>query len=53
MTIQQLQRAVARATGEDRAVIAARGFSLVIDETPSEDDVPGRIVDWDDLREDH
>ncbi len=47
MTTQQLQRAVARATGEDLAVIAARGFSLVLDETPSEDDIPGQVIDWD------
>ena len=46
MTPAQLQRAVARATGEDLAVIAALGFSLVIDETPSEDDIPGQFVDW-------
>ena len=46
MTPAQLQRAVARATGEDLAVITARGFSLVTDETPSEDDIPGQFVDW-------
>ncbi len=46
MTPAQLQRAVARATGEDLAVIATRGFSLVTDETPSEDDIPGQVVDW-------
>lgn len=47
----ELHRAVARATGEDVSVIAALGFNLVDEEPPSESDVPGQIVDWDDLPE--
>ncbi len=47
MTLSQLHRAVARATGDDLATIAALGFSLVTDDTPSEDDLPGQTIDWD------
>lgn len=51
MTEGELHRAVAAATGEDLSVIAARGFQLVDDEPPSEADLPGQTVDWDDLLE--
>ncbi len=48
MTQSQLHRAVARATGDDLATIAQYGFSLVTDDVPTEDDVLGQTVDWDD-----
>lgn len=47
MTDRQLHRAIAQATGDDLATIAAHGFQLVSDEVPSEDDLPGQTVDWD------
>ncbi len=50
MTQAQLHRAVARATGDDLATIAQLGFHVVTDDAPSEDDVPGQIVDWDDYQ---
>jgi hypothetical protein len=45
MTEYQLQRAIARRTGEDRETIAARGFHLVDDELSDEDLAP--YLDWD------
>jgi len=48
MTQSQLNRAVSRATGEDCDLIDRRGFSLVDDESPvQEDDMQALIVDWD------
>jgi hypothetical protein len=44
MTQQQLERKVARATGETLSTIRRRGFSLV---EPSE--AEPRMVDWDQL----
>ena len=50
MTTQQLQAAVARATGEDEAFIAQRGFSLVDENIPLEDDDWEFLaIDWDEL----
>lgn len=50
MTTRQLQAAVARATGEDGALIAQRGFSLVDEEIPlSDDDWELFALDWDEL----
>ena len=50
MTTRQLQAAVARATGEDEALIAQRGFSLVEEREPvSEDDWELFALDWDEL----
>ena len=50
MTQSQLERAVARATGERRSTIRAMGFSLY-DPTASLDDLDERptplTVDWD------
>ncbi len=43
-----LHRAIARATGEDLTTIVAYGFHLVVEDDPSEDDLPGQVVDWDD-----
>lgn len=48
MTSAQLHRAIARATGEDLTTIAAYGFHLLVEDDPSEDDLPGQVVDWDD-----
>jgi len=48
MTDAQLNRAIARTTGEDLSTIAGLGFQLATDEAPSEDDVGGRMIDWDD-----
>lgn len=48
MTQSQLNQAVSRATGDDFDVIDRRGFSLVDDECPvQEDDMLALIVDWD------
>jgi hypothetical protein len=49
MTPHQVHRAVARATGEDLAIIETFGFSLVDDDPPSEADVPGQVLEWDAL----
>jgi hypothetical protein len=51
MTSAELHRAVARATGEEITTIEAMGFSLMDDEPPSENDVPGQMVDWETLSE--
>jgi hypothetical protein len=53
MTRSQLNRAVARATGDERDIISSRGFSLV-DETPAidENDLDEVIADWDRIRAD-
>lgn len=51
MTASELNRAVAEVTGEDVRLIEKMGFSLVDDEPPSENDVSGQIIDWDDLPE--
>ncbi|WP_010583152.1 hypothetical protein [Schlesneria paludicola] len=50
MTVEQLNAAVARATGEDIDLIAGRGFSL-IDECPSTSDEEWEALalDWDRL----
>ena len=48
MTQSQLNRAVSRATGEDCDLIEHRGFSIVDDEMPlQDDDMEALIVDWD------
>ena len=52
MTQHQLNRAVSAATGEDFDVIASRGFSLVEEETPDEDDDLRQYIDWDQRDED-
>jgi hypothetical protein len=49
MTTTQLHRAIARATGEDVDLIAARGFSLVGDDPLELDDLPAGPIDWDEL----
>jgi hypothetical protein len=49
MTTAELHLAVARATGEDISTIEAMGFSVMDDAPPSENDVPGQMVDWDEL----
>lgn len=48
MTVEQVNAAVARATGEDIDLIAGRGFSL-IDEQPSTSDEEWEALalDWD------
>ena len=51
MTQSQLNRAVSRATGEDCDLIDRRGFSIVDDEMPlQEDDLEALIVDWDQIQ---
>jgi len=51
MTQSQLNRAVSRATGEDCDLIDRRGFSLVDDESPvQEDDLEALIIDWDQIQ---
>jgi hypothetical protein len=52
MTRSQLNRAVARATGDGREIISSRGFSLV-DETAAIDDqdLDQIIADWDRIRD--
>ena len=52
MTQTQLNRAVSAATGEDRDVIARRGFSLLDEELPEEDDDLRQFIDWDQLEAD-
>lgn len=49
MTARDLQRAVARATGEDIDTIASLGFSLLEEDGPDEDDLVERFLDWDDV----
>jgi hypothetical protein len=51
MTQSELNRAVARMTGEDQETIACRGFSLVDADAPLvEDDLELLIVDGDQLQ---
>ncbi len=51
MTQSQLNRAVSRATGEDFDLIDHRGFSLVDDQSPlQDDDLEALIVDWDQIQ---
>lgn len=51
MTQNQLNRAVSRATGEDFELIDARGFSLVDDELPlQDDDLEALMIDWDQMQ---
>jgi hypothetical protein len=47
MTSRELNRAVARSTGEEIALIAARGFHLL--EEPDVEDGPLPMLDWDDV----
>lgn len=53
MTQQQLERLVARATGEDLRSIRQRGFSLAnpieVNFDPEPDQRPPQWVDWDQL----
>lgn len=55
MTPRQLERAVARATGEPATVIRRRGFSLVesfnSDFDFTTDECRPQVVDWDELAE--
>lgn len=52
MTRYELNRAVARATGDRRDIIASRGFSLVNDTAAIDDlDLEAVIADWDRIRE--
>ena len=47
MTQAQLNRAVSKSTGDDFDVIDRRGFSLVDDEPPlQEDDLLALVTDW-------
>ena len=47
MTQAQLNRAVSKATGDDCDVIDRRGFTLVDDEQPlQEDDLLALVTDW-------
>lgn len=51
MTLQQLDRMVAQATGEEVGEIRHRGFSIADPSCPLYDpepfDLPPQIVDWD------
>ena len=52
MTPQELNRAVAKATGESVAEIRRRGFGIadpIEANFDPEPDFPGRTIDWDDL----
>lgn len=50
MTHSQLNHAVSRATGETYDLIDHRGFSLVDDEMPlQEDDLEALMIDWDQI----
>lgn len=53
MSPKNLERAVARATGESRREVRRRGFGLAdlfdVDFDPEPDDLPPQIVDWDAL----
>lgn len=54
MTQSQLNCAVSHATGEDCDVIAGRGFSLVEDECPvQEEDLLALVTDWQQLEAEH
>ena len=47
MTQAQLNRAVSQATGDDCDVIERRGFSLIDDEPPlQDDDLLALVTDW-------
>jgi len=47
MTQAQLNRAVSKATGDDCDIIDRRGFTLVDDEQPlQEDDLLALVTDW-------
>lgn len=51
MIQSQLNRAVARATGDDCGVISRRGFSLVEVEAPlTDEDLDALILDWDNVQ---
>jgi hypothetical protein len=51
MNQTQLNRAVARATGEDVEVIASRGFDVVeVEANGFDDDWDALIVDWEQLQ---
>lgn len=51
MTQTQINRAVSRATGEDFDLIDSRGFSLVDDELPLQnDDLEALMIDWDQIQ---
>ena len=53
MTQTQLNRAVSRATGEDYDLIDDRGFSLLDDELPLQnDDLEAQMIDWDQIQAD-
>jgi hypothetical protein len=53
MTQSQLNRAVSRATGEDYDLIDHRGFSLLDDELPLQnDDLEAQMIDWDQIQAD-
>ena len=53
MTQSQLNRAVSRATGEDYELIDHRGFSLLDDEMPLQnDDLEAQMIDWDQIQAD-
>jgi len=51
MTTQELNAAIAKATGEDISLINNRGFSVVdpllIDWDPEPNDMPASMIDWD------
>lgn len=51
MTSSELNRAVARATGENLRVISRLGFSLAdplyVEHDPEPTDIEERIIDWD------
>ena len=52
MTQKQLERLVAKATGEDISSIRRRGFSIATfgrDLEPDPDQRPPQMVDWDEL----
>ena len=55
MTQQQLDLAVARATGEALSEIRSRGFSIAdpseVAFDPEPDDLPPQILDWDELEQ--
>ena len=52
MTRNQLNAAVARATGDDIEVIAGRGFSLGEDRPPTSSEEGEELaIDWDELEE--
>ena len=54
MTQQQLDRAVAKATGESLCEIRHRGFSIadpaVVASDPEPDDLPPQCIDWDEYQ---